>query len=257
MFGLISNMLDLDYVISEETCAFGNDGAIDLTIEGGVSPFTITWTNGSSSEDLNGLAAGIYGIQVVDALGQQTSVDIIVGQEAACVTGSAPVADFIADLTTVCSGTPINFTDLSSNNPNTWSWTFTGGTPSISGQQNPSVVYNNSGTYEVSLTVANAAGFDTKTETAYILVTDGSLGLTISSTDVSSCSSSNGTATVNVSNGTPPFTYLWSNGQTTQTATNLVAGNYSVTVTDAYDCKQYGKCYYWNNDQHWTSGQFP
>ena len=230
-----SNIIDLDYIISEETCAVGNDGAIDLTIEGGVSPFTVTWTNGSSSEDLNGLATGIYGIQVVDALGQESNADIIVAQEDSCVTGAAPVADFIADLTTVCAGTPVNFTDLSSNDPNTWSWTFNGGTPAISGQQNPTVTYNTSGTYEVSLTVANGAGSDTKTEIAYILVTDGPLA-TISSTDVSSCSSSSGTATVNVANGTAPFTYLWSDGQTTQTATGLTTGNYSVTVTDAYGC---------------------
>jgi hypothetical protein len=44
------------------------------------------------------------------------------------------------------------------------------------------------------------------------------------------------TATVNVVGGTEPYTYLWSNGQTTQTATGLAAGTYSVTVTDANGC---------------------
>jgi hypothetical protein len=47
----------------------------------------------------------------------------------------------------------------------------------------------------------------------------------------------NGSATANTSLGTSPFTYLWSNGQTTQTATDLAAGNYSVTVTDANNAK--------------------
>ncbi len=48
--------------------------------------------------------------------------------------------------------------------------------------------------------------------------------------------SSNGIAFVNVENGLSPYTYLWSNGQTTQMAQNLTAGNYSVTITDSNGC---------------------
>lgn len=50
------------------------------------------------------------------------------------------------------------------------------------------------------------------------------------------CSGGSGTATANPLLGTPPFSYLWSDGQTTQTATNLVAGSYQVVVTDANGC---------------------
>jgi hypothetical protein len=48
--------------------------------------------------------------------------------------------------------------------------------------------------------------------------------------------SSGGTATVNVLSGTPPFTYLWSNGQTTPSISNLTGGTYSVKVTDTSGC---------------------
>ena len=55
------------------------------------------------------------------------------------------------------------------------------------------------------------------------------------------CNGSNdGTATASVSGGTPPFEFLWSDGQTTQQATGLVAGDYSVTVTDANNCSTEG-----------------
>ncbi|MCB9235603.1 MAG: T9SS type A sorting domain-containing protein [Bacteroidia bacterium] len=51
------------------------------------------------------------------------------------------------------------------------------------------------------------------------------------------CGACNGTGTVNVTGGTPPYSYLWTNGQTTQTATGLCAGSVDVEVTDALGCK--------------------
>src|SRR5205085_4586572 len=64
------------------------------------------------------------------------------------------------------------------------------------------------------------------------------LVVSASSTDASNCPSpNNGTATANiVSGGVGPYTYLWSNGQTTNPATGLIVGNYSVTVTDINGC---------------------
>ncbi|MEL7121321.1 MAG: PKD domain-containing protein, partial [Bacteroidota bacterium] len=81
-----------------------------------------------------------------------------------------PTADFTADRVSIQEGESINFTDLSTNNPTSWSWTFNGGSPSTSNQQNPSVSYATAGTYTVSLTVTNADGNDTETKTNYITV---------------------------------------------------------------------------------------
>jgi len=83
---------------------------------------------------------------------------------------SPPVANFTADLTSVIIGSTVDFTDLSSGAPTTWSWTFQGGSPSSSTTQNPSVVYNTEGTYDVSLTVTNDNGSDTEIKTGYITV---------------------------------------------------------------------------------------
>jgi len=86
-----------------------------------------------------------------------------------------PVADFTATPTTVYAGETVSFTDLSTNNPTSWNWSFSGGTPTSSTTQNPQVVYNSSGTYNVSLTVSNAFGTDTKTKTDYIHVSTPSI----------------------------------------------------------------------------------
>jgi PKD repeat protein len=87
-------------------------------------------------------------------------------------TGSAPVADFSGTPTTVTVGGSVTFSDLSTNNPTSWSWNFAGGTPATSTAQNPVIVYNTAGTYNVSLTATNASGNDTETKTAYITVVE-------------------------------------------------------------------------------------
>jgi PKD repeat protein len=81
-----------------------------------------------------------------------------------------PVADFSGDPTSLYEGEVVQFTDLSSNYPTSWSWSFPGGTPSTSTVQDPLITYNTAGTYSVTLTATNGDGSGTHTETGYITV---------------------------------------------------------------------------------------
>ncbi len=81
-----------------------------------------------------------------------------------------PVSEFSASQTTITSGNEITFTDESTNEPTSWSWEFEGGSPATSTEQNPTISYNNFGTYEVTLTATNSAGSDVETKTGYITV---------------------------------------------------------------------------------------
>ncbi|MCD4788448.1 MAG: PKD domain-containing protein [Bacteroidales bacterium] len=86
-----------------------------------------------------------------------------------------PVADFSADDTSPGIGQTVNFTDLSTNSPTSWSWTFTPSTvtyvgSTTSGSQNPQVQFDSAGDYTVELTATNAGGSDTETKTDYISV---------------------------------------------------------------------------------------
>ena len=84
--------------------------------------------------------------------------------------GTAPTADFTADVTSGTTPLAVSFTDASTDVPTAWSWTFgDGGTSSA---QNPSHTYTTAGTYTVSLTASNAFGSDVLTRTDYITVTD-------------------------------------------------------------------------------------
>ena len=84
-----------------------------------------------------------------------------------------PVAAFNASTTTAETGTDIDFTDLSTNSPTAWSWTFEGGTPPNSSDQNPTVQWSAEGVYDVSLTAINDGGENTLTMTDYITIDNG------------------------------------------------------------------------------------
>ncbi|MEZ5146597.1 MAG: T9SS type A sorting domain-containing protein [Bacteroidales bacterium] len=80
------------------------------------------------------------------------------------------IANFIADATQVCEENPVNFTDYSSGNINSWNWEFEGGEPATSSQQNPEVYYNSPGTYDVKLVISNGSIYDTILKQNYIVV---------------------------------------------------------------------------------------
>ena len=102
------------------------------------------------------------------------------------VSNSAIVADFTANDTTPVEGQTVNFTDTSYGDTATaWSWTFEGGTPATSSAQNPSVVYNTAGDYDVTLQVFDESGSNTKNVPNYISVSAApSVGFLINTWDL-------------------------------------------------------------------------
>jgi PKD repeat protein len=104
-------------------------------------------------------------------LAQAQAYSLIVSG-AAAAPPQPPVADFTGTPTNLQEGQSVSFTDLSLNNPASWEWTFNGGTPATSSQQNPVVTYSTAGIYDVTLTVTNVSGSSTLTRTAYITVTE-------------------------------------------------------------------------------------
>lgn len=81
-----------------------------------------------------------------------------------------PVANFTGTPTSVCTGGTVQYTDLSTNSPTSWSWSFPSGTPATSTLQNPLITYNTVGVFNVTLTATNAAGSNSFTRTLYITV---------------------------------------------------------------------------------------
>lgn len=76
-------------------------------------------------------------------------------------TASFCKTNFRQDKVQICAGETVQFTDLSYNDVNTWEWTFDGGTPAVSSQQNPAIIYNTPGTYDVKLISGDGTNADT------------------------------------------------------------------------------------------------
>ncbi|MFN5295644.1 MAG: M43 family zinc metalloprotease [Flavobacteriales bacterium] len=149
--------------------------------------------------------------------------------------GQAPVASFTIQDNSICRNVQNDFTSTSTQSPNSFSWSFEGGTPATSTQQNPqNVTYANAGTYDVTLTVSNANGSDTYVCANCVTVYADPI-VTLTSTNPGCGAQANGSVTSSVS-GTGPYTYNWSNGSTGANLSNVGAGNYTVTVTSAQGC---------------------
>lgn len=143
---------------------------------------------------------------------------------------------FTTNNPTVCAGSTVVFTDQSSGNPTSWDWTFPGGSPASSTQQNPSVTYNTPGTYDVTLVVGDGQTTSSSTLNGYITVVPVPTG-TVSATDESCSGACDGTVTANITGGTPPYSYGWSGGiGTTATVNNVCAGTYNLVLTDDNGC---------------------
>lgn len=87
------------------------------------------------------------------------------------VTYGQLITNFSANITDLCPGTGVNFTDESAGSPASWVWTFDGGTPGTATVKNPSnIVYSAPGDYSVKLVISRSANSDSTTKTAYIHV---------------------------------------------------------------------------------------
>ena len=147
-----------------------------------------------------------------------------------------PTANFTVNDTTICVGSSVNFTDQSTGLVNSWSWTFTGGTPATSSQQNITVVYNTVGLFDVALNVSNGSGSQIKTKLAHIKVSALPVPVITAVNNLLSCSVAGAS-------------YQWyknnvliagANQQTYQARSN---DSYTVFVTDVNGCSNTSQPY--------------
>jgi PKD repeat protein len=179
----VTNIIENHPISGWNTIAVSYASAYSGTGSVGMKFFDIvfTYTPGATvCPNLFWTSISIFETSLADDDGNEFILTLIDG----CVWSEPPVADFMTSTTTPSTAETVNFTDLSTNYPTSWTWTFTpstvtyiGGTTSTS--QNPQVQFNAEGLYTVELTATNALGSDTETKTDYINVQSAIINLDV------------------------------------------------------------------------------
>jgi PKD repeat protein len=126
-------------------------------------------TNGGQTWDMDFNGPGASSLYRIRATADGTL--FACGSQGVIMKMTPPLdADFTANPTTVCTGGTVNFYDNSTGAIDSWSWTFEGGTPSSSSQENPVVTYNTPGMFDVQLTVTSGSYNSTELKTNLITV---------------------------------------------------------------------------------------
>ncbi len=215
-----------NFTFTDPTCPGACDGTITVAPTGGVGTIQALWgasANNQNTLTATNLCAGTHSVTLTDANGCTTTDSITISDPTAIsITASATPPTCFGD----CDGTAI--ANASGGNPGyQYSW-------------NTTPVNNNSlvgglcaGVYTVTVTDNNGCS-----NTADVQVIDPTvLGTTTTIDNSESCNAAcDGSITTTPTGGQTPYTYLWSNNETTATITNLCEGTYDVLITDANNC---------------------
>ena len=205
-------------------CAVGGTGDIAVNISGGTMPYTFSWSNGATSQNLSGVSAGMYSLTVTDNAGCASTQNF---------TLAAPVPltlapDMVSNVS--CYG----FSDGSASvvasggiGIYTYSWM-------TNPPQNTAMI-SGAAADTIGVTVTDEAGC--VEDLTVIIAEPDSLEANISGTDETVMGADDGSATVAPSGGTSPYTVSWSNGKTGVSIDSLPPGMYIATITDDNGCE--------------------
>jgi gliding motility-associated-like protein len=226
------------------TCNGSCDGSINLTVNGGVAPFSYAWVGpnnfSSTSEDINNLCAGNYSVVVTDANGCTATVNVTLTQPpvlAASLLAATYNGGVNVSCANACDGS-INATITGGVAPFAYAWTGPNGFTSSS--EDISALC--AGTYVLTVTDANGCSTSqTITLTQPAPVTVGLAAAQFNGGyNVSCVGSCNGSINATIGGGTAPYSYSWigPNGfvAVTEDISTLCVGTYTLTVTDANGC---------------------
>ena len=144
--------ITINGTVTDVSCNGGSDGSIDITVGGGVGNFTFSWSNGSTTEDLTGVAAGSYTVTVTDGNGCTATASFTVNEPPALTISLSFDSNTNVISASVSGGTP----------PYSYSWN--------TGSTDDSIVVSTSGQYFVTVTDANGCSIS---DTITVQVTSG------------------------------------------------------------------------------------
>lgn len=204
------------------TCFGANNGTATITLAGAADPIIYEWNNGANTQSVANLAPGLYTVNITDGNNCPASLDIFITEPAQLQANATSTHE-----------TSAGANDGSATaNP-------TGGTDGYNylwntGQTTQAILYLTPGTYSVTVGDANGC---TAVQSVVVNAFNCALSAEANISNVSCAGTADGSVTLSMNGGTAPFTYLWSNGGTSATISNLPGGNYTASITDDNGCQ--------------------
>ncbi|MBI4647962.1 MAG: SprB repeat-containing protein, partial [Bacteroidia bacterium] len=215
--------LNFSMVATHISCFGQTDGSINLSVSGNGSPFTYVWSNSATTQDISGLSQGTYYVTITDVNGCTK-----VGSKG--ITEPALLETTLNATDISCFGVNDGSIDIVVSGgiaPYSFTWS-TGATTEPLNNLAENIYYVTVSDHNSCPTVDSAEIAEPPLLESIII-----------HSDVICFGSANGSANLTGSGGTQPYSFIWSNGQTTEDIDSLLQGIYSVTVTDAHNCVTY------------------
>jgi gliding motility-associated-like protein len=204
-------------------CKSFSTGMIDLTVNGGTTPYNYLWSNGQTTQDIDSLLSGTYSVSITDANSclYYDTIQLTEPSNALSYTSIVTSINCFGDATGA-----INITSFGGTAPYTYVWTNAATTEDID-----TIL---TGNYQLTITDAHLCVLTT--DTINIPQPLAPIALTAVIDAVKCHNGSDGAINLSVTGGTAPYTYSWSNGQIAQDIDSLILGNYEVIVLDSKGC---------------------
>ena len=216
--------LSISSEITNATCNGVANGKIELSVSGGTEPYQYKWTTGRTSSGIYNVGAGTYSVLVMDDNGCTATETFSVNEPSALAIFETPTNPSCGE-----SNGSIDIMTFGGTEPYSYAWKGT--------TQTTNVVENlSTGTYVLTVTDGNGC-MSTKTIS---LSEQNAPTVTLQSVTASKCNEAQGSISVEVSGGTYPYTYEWSDSSEVANALNrprMFAGDYTLTVTDGNNCR--------------------
>ncbi len=208
---------------SDVSCNGLSDGSATATTSGGTPSYSYVWDNGQLGNIANNLDAGMHVVTVTDNNGCTVTGSVFIGEP------TVLSATATANNGTLCNGSSdgsATANPAGGTMPYSYQWD--------SGHNGQTATNLDAGNHVVTITDDNGCS-----ATASVMIAEPtSISVAVNGTTVANCTVCDGSASITVTGGTPPYTFNWSNNETTEDASALCSGINSVTVTDANNCSE-------------------
>ena len=212
--------INVDATIVEPTCNTSSNGSISLLLSGGLENNHILWSTGATTSEITNLPAGDYNVTISEEGGCEITKSYTLTP--------ISILSLNSEITAASCSEPTGAIDVileGAAAPITYMWS--------NGEKTEDLTNLSEGSYYLYVRDANGC---VNSRTFSVPVDNNNLDATIQATQTSCLEDGSGAIDMQVSGGTAPFTYLWSNGAITEDLSGLIAGDYQVSITDANNC---------------------